>query len=122
VNNEALNEFVKFMTEALKQAKDFTLAQAPEVMKEIIRMTVVKSGLGVAMACLGVFACYRAHLGLQKKMEEKPYGMADICYVPLGFAAIVCVIMIFCFGDDLITATIAPRVYLIEYFSHLVKK
>jgi hypothetical protein len=137
-----LDKFVSTMTDILQSAKDFTLEQAPDVLKQII---VWKRGEETAsflfFALLGVasvvffyrvyrqaslaIAVVRAKPGADRYMKGydwDDYGSFVVaCYVlPVG--GLISFIGVFNGFSDMLQVWLAPKIYLIEYFAHFVTK
>lgn len=123
MKNEILEKFVAGMMEALKTAKDFTLEQAPDVMKQVIRLAIVESALVVAGSIAVLFGLWRWHRHIQTKIEKRSsyFDEPGFAYIPLAIIGVVALMSLSCSGDDLVKASVAPKLYLIEYFSHLVR-
>lgn len=131
MNNEALNEFVKFMTETLKQGKDFALTQAPDILMQIIQWKLAESVLGVIKGAASLVAAYCGFLickrlwGLDKETDIMlhSWGLPMFFIGMASFAACVFgIVNTLCNVENLIQIHFAPKVYLIEYFAHLVNK
>lgn len=114
MNNDALNEFVKFMTETLKQAKDFTVAQAPDVLKEIIHFSLAQAVAGILLAIVLIVGSYGVHRWIQNTEQCGEF------YIPVVISSLVGFLLLCGNVVDLLQITLAPRMYLIEYFAHLV--
>jgi len=123
MSQEILNKFLTEMGELLKSAKDFTVDQAPQVAKEILRYNLASS---VAYFLLGVallVAAAKTFKVLRKFQDDAgDYDVLPIfawgAYI-LSIIAGVC--MFFCNLSSILKITLAPRLYLIEYFAALVR-
>lgn len=123
MKQEALNEFVTFMTETLKQAKDFTLEQAPMVCKEVIHWTIASNILCLLAGLIVLAATYPFYKFINRKIENQcsydAWGIGHIFgTLPL---IIFGAVTIFASVMEITKVVVAPRIFLIEYFTHLIK-
>lgn len=124
MNNDALNEFAKFMTESLKQAKDFTIEQAPIVCKEVIHQAIAENVMSLVFGLFMLALAYPVYKWVERRVEKQDsYGCWGMGYIfgtlPLIIGGTLATISSI---SELVKVAIAPRLYLIEYFAHLVKQ
>jgi hypothetical protein len=120
--------------QALEKGADFVMEQAPLVCEEIIKVGLLKNGIGIVICialiltfCLISRKVFKVGAVVSDKLTYNDSMMSPQgwCYF-LGYLFnILCIVpvitmayYIYCFSFILI----APRLYLIEYFSQLLKR
>lgn len=122
MNKEILDKFVIEMTEVLKNAKDFGVAQMPDILKQILNYSfwfdVYILVLGALLFGIGFVGMVFAFV----KLKDTDYG--ERCMLII-FASVVAsfvgLLMVFWTVPELFQIVIAPKVFLINYFVHLGK-
>jgi hypothetical protein len=115
-----LDKFVATMTELLQSAKDFTLEQAPDVLRQLVAYERAITIFYVASCLLGAIALAFGTKQLLRHGDD----LGDAAGAALLFLLVgelVVVIMFFHNVSDFLKVWVAPKVFLIEYFAHLVK-
>lgn len=120
MNKDVLNQFVTEMLTILQDAKAFAAAELPELFKEIVAYGVWSNGIyiaiGVVLLITGVI-CTRKALKLKShdEMDEQmAFAITALVSLVIGIVSVAANISSF------IQATVAPRLYLIEYFKELM--
>lgn len=137
MKEDALSKFVAEMTEILKSAKDFTLAQVPDVIQQVLRWQLAHAIYHMVLGLIFIIVAYNVKSAASRvlakavtKDKEGGYRNTDWTdhseiVVPglfgIVIAAVTGTIMLLSNLEDVIQITIAPKVYLIEYFATLVK-
>jgi hypothetical protein len=114
MEKEALAKFIDTMTGLLNSAKDFTLEQAPEVMREIVVYHTALYALGVL---IGLVLIAAGTYCLRRAFKEEQEIWLALGALPALFGPLF---LVFCL-PDLLKVTLAPKLFLIEYFAGLVK-
>ena len=118
MDKEILNKFLVEMAELLKSAKDFTIEQAPQVAREVLHYRLASSLLAFAVG-LAVFLCsilFFKHVQNMMKEDNDWAPMHILSCSFLGGSAIFVLENL----DSIIKISLAPRLFLIEYFASLV--
>lgn len=122
MDKEVLNRFVSEMTNTLKQAKEFTAAQAPVVFKQILYFRTADSLMGLVFGVLLGLSAFQ--LFKYAKAHETDYNYEGRVMLA-SFGCFGAGAFSFCLiGENLQTLlkiSLAPNVFLIEYFANLVK-
>lgn len=117
MNNEILNKFLLEMVKLLETAKDFAMAQAPEICREVIKYNTVMGGLWLSSAVVFGLVAYKWGRKVFKNEEHSD------AFVPVTIISGFLSILIFAVNiSDFIKVLFAPKLYLIEYFASLVQK
>lgn len=126
MTQEVLTKFISEMCDLLKAAKDFTLEQAPKVAIEILHyrlaMAIVYMVIALIIGTLGFFLRKWA-VKAYKENGERSNADMEFAWI-FGWLAmlVACPVMFFINLIDLLKVTLAPRLYLIEYLSELLKQ
>lgn len=120
MEKQALAHFVESMTAILSDAKGFVLDQAPEVVRQVIAYDIATSLLWVlffvVLTAIGVWAVVK---GRGHKNQDSVEATLAIV---LGAITIVAgSVGIFACIERLLKVTLAPKVFLLEYFARLVQ-
>lgn len=120
MDKTVIDKFMNEMLTLLQTAKDFAVTQVPEVCKEVLRYSLCEAIFYVVVGLFLLAACGFFARWLHKKAVEENdgnYYMFNIfsCIVAAIGLGMICSNML-----DAFKITMAPRIYLIEYFSHLV--
>ena len=123
MEKEKLDKLMEFLLVSLQESKDFAVEQAPQVAKEMISWGQICYGIGVFCFCLGGILTFCLGLWVWKRRNDDGYdhdgcvaGSVFSWALTLGLlAGMLTHVAFFC------KATYAPRLYLIEQVSSLVK-
>lgn len=126
MKEEILNNLAGLI-EYVKQGADFVKEQAPLYVQELISYGIWVSIFEMILCVLGVIG---GTIGLVKLVNyvnnEEEYDADAAGIIAIGFMALV-VLIIFCIvafcvdGENLIQATVAPRVYVVEKLMSICK-
>lgn len=120
MKNEVMVEVAKLLplfTSGLQQGVDFTKEQLPLLVQEFLFFQLVAHWLFLFTAVLfGFAATWGLKFGYRKSGEHS----YDLCVVA-GIAIIPCVIGIVYNTYCILYITFAPRMYLLQEFSRLLK-
>lgn len=111
--NDLGMETVKKLIEQLGAAKGFVMEQAPDVLKQMVYYGIVSNGFYCFLASLVFSICL--YYGIKTAKKENP-----AC---LGFF-LTSAVAVFVFAvniDNLLKASFAPKLYLIQELSKLIK-
>lgn len=105
----------------LTSAKQFAIEQAPDVCRQYVMYGIVSSLAGlVAMIVFMAIAIY-VMIKFIKFSKENPYSMDDAGAVFSGVAAAGFIVGACAFSHTAILTLVAPKVYLIQEFSRLIR-
>jgi uncharacterized membrane protein YidH (DUF202 family) len=123
-------DLAKELLTTLKSAKAFAIEQAPDVVRQLLAwkyalaVTQTIAALVVLLA-IGLIVRKTARYVEEQKKREK-YFNADSVWFPVamgcGTVGIIDLIVLVEGALDWLQLHFAPKVYLIEYLSHLVSK
>jgi hypothetical protein len=115
-----LDKFMNEILTLLQTAKDFAVTQMPEVCEEVLRYNLYNSIFCVVANLLGLIGCYLFARWLHKKAvaEDNDYFHVFSFFTAIG--AIFSLGMLLSSLMNAFKITMAPRLYLIEYFSYLI--
>ena len=126
MKEEILNNLAGLI-EYVKQGADFVKEQAPLYVQELISYGIWISIFEMILCVLGVIG---GTIGLVKLIKyvncEEGYDTDAAGIIAMGFMALV-VLIVFCVvafcidGENLIQATVAPRVYVVEKLMSICK-
>lgn len=120
MEKEVINGFVQQMSDILKNAKDFTVSQMPEVCKEILKYNFLEAVFYVAVGVLVlVLSCFVAKF-INGQHKKDPDGDWQWMHSVTIVLIVVGVLFLTSNGLDIVKIELAPRLYLIEYFAQLV--
>jgi hypothetical protein len=119
MDSEIVTKFLSSMADTLKEAKDFSLQQLPIVAKEILSYNMAKDIVWLIIAMLflgGSLALIRpVNEAVKKDLEYGPSWLLPISMFIVGST------MLITNGLDVLKIWLAPRVYLLEYITYLLK-
>jgi len=117
---EKLTEALTGLIETITTTTDFVLAQAPDVIQQLVAYSTMKYSIWLGLFCVawvvyiaGVTRCYKTEAAKENGDQEPTVWIGLIFGCILGFAT-AGVLM------PLLKITIAPKVWLIEYAARLV--
>jgi hypothetical protein len=126
MQKEIITKFIQSMIVLLESAKDFAVEQIPQVAREIIHYTIATDSVAMALSILGYVGLYKLYAYINKQaLEAKKasiYNWLDIYGWHFVTGILFIVITVF-FKEslfELLKATFAPRMFLIEYLYNLV--
>jgi hypothetical protein len=118
----ASGEIYTASKDMLRKGVDFVSEQAPDVVKQFLHWKlaehILNGCLGLLATSLGFYLGYRFKRYGQKKHDEFPEIFGWFCQIISVVIALICV------GKALypiIKITVAPKVYLLEYFVSVIK-
>lgn len=124
--NETLKKFMEAMLNLLKEAKDFTLAQAPDIFKQIIAREIAVDVMWIVVFSLLIILFFSLSIKMLNCAKKASTSCDSEGYTfGCGFfsvASFVCLIPLVINVKDLICVLVAPKIFLIEYFTELLKK
>lgn len=119
---KALAESVRLATEGLKQGKDFVVAQAPDVIQQLLRWKFYEAVMwAVALLVAAVALVLITRWSVRGKTSKQ---LDDIMPMPLfsGGASIMLVVAAVSNAMTAVQIHVAPKIYLIEWAMRQVKK
>ena len=123
MKTEVIDKFMIEMLELLKSAKDFTLEQLPEVAKEVLTYNFYSSLFGFFIGLGFAYIAFKFFKSSKDHKDEDIWDIGKQLKLILGMVFTgIALITLIDNGDNVIKIKLAPRLYLIEYVSHLVKK
>lgn len=124
----ALDRVMGLLADSIQEGKEFVLEQAPLVAQEMIAYGRWTGVIATVLLLTGTIACSVGAVKLWKIWAACDYHSADIQLcgsfvggIILSIASIVCFCNSICFAMETIKAFVAPRLYLLEQVSHLLK-
>ncbi|MEL7477269.1 MAG: hypothetical protein AAGJ17_00040 [Pseudomonadota bacterium] len=125
----ALTSVIINTADSFKSVKDFTLEQAPDVIKQLLLWNGIYSFIefvvGLIVISLTVIMCFKV---VKISKDENIDIVDDFCFFgimsfPIGFAFSMLNLSfgIFLLNFDWLKIWIAPKAWLIEYAANLVK-
>lgn len=121
MEKEVLIKFAEQMLVWLQDAKAFANSEIPQLMQEVVRFGVISRGLGIASGFGIMFAAYRGHKAIQKRLSDEKYSDAPMFYFLVIPTAIIALFIISGNIEEFIMAAFSPRLYLIEYFKAFIR-
>jgi hypothetical protein len=121
--NDQLEQLLKFLLDSLKETKDFTIEQAPIVVKEYLHWYLAESVFwAVLWLVIGVVAAIAVGRFIDACSDatnefDKPSASA-VRAMKIGFRTLLaCITTVFVATQvyDIIKVTVAPRVVLIDF-------
>jgi hypothetical protein len=112
-------ELVKFITETLRETKEFALEQSPDVVQQYLSSKVTSSGLGVLFTFIGcVISVILIRKGiLISRAKSGFYSDDDFLYYLFGGTLGICSILFLITNIfSLVNVYFYPKAYLLERF------
>lgn len=114
------DQLLKEILETIRGSKEFVLAQAPDVIQQMILSARVTLAL-IMFVCFSV-AVISSIVFTHGRKAHKEDGWDGGGYMAFGcFFGIMSVVMFFAALCDAINVWIAPKVYLLQELRHLIK-
>lgn len=105
-------EALKGLLENLAQAKGFVLEQAPDVLQGLVLVGRIESSLVVGVFnIIGWLIVWRVFSNHKNIHDQFPYAMGAFVFIAVPL----------CVAHDFITSWFAPKVYLVEHISKLIR-
>lgn len=123
MDSQVLNKFLTEMTDMLREAKDFSMQQIPIVAKEILSYNLMMNLIGVGLGALFVLVGIVLFIKINKTLQASNEALNDwfgLYVIPFALGLIGSLI-IHAYLPTALQIYLAPRVYLLEYMSHLLK-
>lgn len=121
MNREEITNVLPTLISRLEKAEDFVLEQTPIVVQELLAWNFT---LSLTMFCLtlliGPTVCY-LFLGPIRRAEDRRDHDGGPMSFTAGVLGVVLTLLLLCGNLTWLKITIAPRVWLLEYASELVK-
>jgi hypothetical protein len=121
MDKSVLDKFMGEMLTLLQSAEKFTMEQLPLVAKEVLAYNMA---MAIAGVLLGVVMATVGFLAIKRILKEDPELDSILnFFATLGLAVLSLVGIIFVCTNvpTILQIHFAPRLYLIEYFAHLVQ-
>lgn len=121
--NKALSELIANAAGGLNGAIEFSKQQIPEVVNQLLTWNLISSAL-TQVVCLAIIALYLLSFKRAAALSEdygNPYSIAATVFLPAGAGVACSALLIFCISFDWLKILVAPKLYLLEYASHLIK-
>ena len=117
--NEQMQEAAKLLLSTLTETKEFVLAQAPEIMQQMITWQIT---IGAVSVCM-FLVCFASFLVLFVKGIKAEKAPSDIYTLCTGIA-LTCSGCAFVFvlidGTAALQAIVAPKLFLLEQITRLL--
>lgn len=120
--NPAIEKFIEEMTTILKSGKDFVVEQAPDIFKQVLHYKLAVSITWVVILIFGFSACWKIHKWIME--EDEGFSVLNDRfggYIVIGIFGVIGGVGLICNLDTVFEILFAPKIYLIEYFSGLVR-
>lgn len=110
------------------KAIDFASTQIPDVIHQLLvwKLAEALTWMGLGLVIIGLFVWVRSRIARWVKDDRARYrGDIDALhtFTVMGGCATFCVsgLLIFCSLLDVLKIWLAPKIFLIEYVSHLIR-
>lgn len=119
MTNDSVNEFALEMTKWLKEAKAFTLEQGPEIFKQVIQWAIAEA---IIVGVISVIVLI-SDIVVAAWIYKTPKNYSSESWIAIGCVYIGVTGLLSSIGfsislHSIVQATMAPKIYLIEYFAH----
>lgn len=116
-----LNYILQYIESGVKQTEDFAAEQVPLIIQEILMYNGFVSGLLCVLSITALVIMFFAVIG-KGWFKNIDKDMVDITSVILFFPLIFpLIVILFLNVSSFLKIVFAPRLYLIEYVSNLIK-
>lgn len=115
---EELDKALISIIEEAANVKDFIVAEAPEVIGQLLRWKMTEGLLSFSLGTLlaaGTFTIF-LYLWLKVKIPDEDWILAMLLLIPFSIGAIFAA-----FNLQWLQILIAPKLYLLEYAASLIK-
>ena len=116
-------ESIKSFATAVGDVKDFTVAQAPDVIQQYLYWGIGKSVFTIALSAIVLFLSYKSIFKWTDQRME--YGMVKggklAAMLGGGFMSAAACVALITSAYDLVQILLAPKIYLIESAARLLK-
>ncbi len=127
MNNEHTQRILKGVADSLEGSTDFVLAQAPEVIQQLILLKRIECsiflGLSVAMVALLTWGSHHFIQKLREAYDEQDDAL--ILWIVIAgatiFGAGIGILASIDNFSDMLTVWLAPKVYVLEYAANLLR-
>jgi hypothetical protein len=121
MDKDIINKFLAEMLNLLKDTKAFAVAELPQVAQQVLKYELVHNiSLSVFWLMLLLVAAYIQHR-IKKYVEETDDKDAYMMSVFPFSLAIFSVGFVVVFADKALEIYLAPKLFLLNYFTHLIK-
>ena len=129
-HTKVLNELLVSLLQTVAEAKDFTVAQAPEVIQQLLLYKTIFHGFTTLLAGLVLAVVVVLVLWARRKNEEGATRYHAVLWdndlefpfvLGLLVTGVCSTVAFFVNGVTLLKVTLAPKLYLIEYAAGLLK-
>jgi hypothetical protein len=123
VDSVVLNKFLTEMTDMLKEAKDFSMEQLPLVVKEILIYNLTMNLVGVSIGALFIVVAGGLLIKIHKSIGHDKHALENwlgLYAIPAALTVVGCLIT-HAYLPTALQIYLAPRVYLLEYITTLLK-
>lgn len=113
---QALANLLSIAVDGLNGAVEFSKAQLPEVVEQLLMWHMVESLIWFIGSTILLIVSVGTFVGMYKGRIEESDGliMLSLCATPVGFLGMA-------FNLEWLKIMIAPKLYLLEYAAQLVK-
>lgn len=117
MKEEITKQLAQEMLDILKSTKNFVLEQAPDLIRQLCVLKMWELALTAILGFVILTLTLWATVAAWKKLEdyERPLLML------MGFPGVFGAVMFCCGIMNFIKITVAPKIFLIEYLSGLLK-
>lgn len=107
------------LVEIIKSSKDFAIEQAPDVARQMILRQEIVGAIFLVAALFFYLSWFKLYRYLKKEEQDESIWFLYVIFGSVAglffFAFGLCVI------DETITVIFAPKVYLLEHLSSIIK-
>jgi hypothetical protein len=129
MENEQLQQLLKFFLDTLAQGKDFALEQAPQFVRELLAWRVAEDIFWIVIFALFIgsaiaFTGHWAKQGLKAKdlSRGEESDLRVLYWLPKVIGAVIFLIVLAVSGYDLVKVKVAPRVVIVEIVTGMLPK
>jgi len=123
LDNAAVDALVSIVTNAAR-AKEFVLSELPEVVEQLLAWKLVES-IAVNLICLAAIIAIAVNIIKLVAFGSKDNWKGDAVmvwvFITIGITTVIIITSFFLMNLAWIQIWIAPKVYLLEYASELVR-
>lgn len=123
------NELDELMVQIINQVKntgDFVVEQMPDVVQQLLTYqyysTVCFLIFGIVLLFISCFSFYKMSILNRQSLRDPDIIPYVIAFLMIGIiSALIGIVNVCCNIDPLLKLTFAPKIYLIEYASRLIR-
>lgn len=120
MNQEVLNKFIIEMTEMLGSMKGFAQNKLPAICSEVLVYNKVMSLLGILLSLI-FLSCSYIFFSHWSEIAHNKYDNNETWWIPIIVFGAIGIIILLATLASAVKLYFAPKVFLLEYWTNLVK-